>query len=209
MMSRFTKLVTKLVKKKGVDLPRTLSPGSDDSGRESGGRVLRTAAWIRCSSDSRGDRGSVLLLVVVLSAFLAGLLLLALGALLLDKKAGEFAKGSIRLLYLADSGLAHGRAYCRALGETPLGGSEVEGGEEIPEEPVAEEDPFDRWIPFGEGGYRIEVVDLSRDESPYLDRDSGFLLASTASLTANPAKKICLLLDGPPEWKPLARWEPE
>ncbi|MEW6442511.1 MAG: hypothetical protein AB1640_16350 [bacterium] len=168
-------------------------------------------------------QGTVLLFTLILSAFLSGLLLLATTARIFDAKGSRFLEESIRLLYLADSGLAHGQAYCMTRGADaldPEGGEtgdgeaagdqgEGEGGAGGAGEIAYEDRPFGRWISFGGGQYRLEAFDLTRQSSPYLARDSGVLLVCTSSVAGMPGRKLCLLLDGPPAWKRLAWWEPE
>jgi len=174
------------------------------------GRAPLSAQGKRRNPDGAGRKGSVLLLVVVVSVFLSGLVVLAVSGLVLDRRGTEGLKAGIRVFYLAESGLAHGHATCRSLGEAALiktSGSGNEGAVGV--EPGPEESPFGRWIVFGDGRYRVEAYDLSLEESPYLDRDSGILLVSTGSLAENPVKRLCLLLDGPIDWKSLAWWEPE
>lgn len=153
--------------------------------------------------------GSVLLLVVVLSALLSGLVLLAATELALDRRGARYVTDTLRVFYIAESGLAQARAYLESHGSTlpeiPAQDCRPEPGD-CPE--TGDESPFDRWIPFEGGRYRVRAYDLSEETAPYLERDSGILLVSTGSLGENLTCRLCLLLDGPPDWDLLAWWEP-
>jgi hypothetical protein len=76
-------------------------------------------------------------------------------------------------------------------------------------EASSEEDPFDVWIPFGNGEYRIRAFRLSTDHPTLLKRDSGILLVATARLEGRGGRRICLLLEDPPSCLPIAWWEPD
>lgn len=154
--------------------------------------------------------GSVLLLVVILSALLSGLVLLAATQLALDRRGARYLLDAVRVFYLAESGLAQAQVYLRSSQRSafqPVATQECPG--ETNDCPETSESPFDRWIPFEDGKYRVKVYDLSQTESPYLERDSGILLVSTGVLAENQTHRLCLLLDGPPDWDPLAWWEPQ
>ncbi len=160
----------------------------------------------------RTPDGSVLLLVVVLSALLSGLVLLATTELALDRRAARHVTDALRVFYIAESGLARARVYLRSHGSAsaPTSTEECGAGEEPGACPGAgDESPFDRWIPFEGGRYRVRAYDLSEEEAPFLERDSGILLVSTGSMAENQTRRLCLLLDGPPDWNPLAWWEPQ
>jgi len=154
--------------------------------------------------------GTVLLLVVVLSALLSGLVLLAATELALDRRSARYVTDTLRVFYIAESGLARARAYLESHGPT-LPEIHPQDCETEPGDcsEAGEESPFDRWIPFEGGRYRVRAYDLSEKAAPYLERDSGILLVSTGSVGENLTRRLCLLLDGPPDWDPLAWWEPE
>lgn len=155
--------------------------------------------------------GSVLLLVAVLSALLSGSVLLATTELALDRRGARYVTDALRAFYIAESGLARARAYLKSHGSASAPSStEACGGEEEARACSGDcESPFDRWIPFEGGRYRVRAYDLSQEEAPYLERDSGILLVSTGSLAENQTRRLCLLLDGPPDWNSLAWWEPQ
>lgn len=153
--------------------------------------------------------GSVLLLVVILAAFLSALVVLAATELALDGRGARYLVDSLRVFYIAESGLARAHVFLRSQGSVakPVSTEDCGGAPEGCSQ--ATETPFDRWIPFEEGRYRVKLYDLSQEESPYLERDSGILLVSTGALAENQTRRLCLLLDGPPDWDLLAWWEPE
>lgn len=154
--------------------------------------------------------GSVLLLVVVLSALLSGLVLLATTELALDRRGARYVTDTLRVFYIAESGLARARAYLESHGSTlpeiPAQHCGTESGECSE---TGEESPFDRWIPFEGGRYRVRAYDLREEAAPCLEGDSGIVLVSTGSIGENLTRRLCLLLDGPPDWDLLAWWEPE
>lgn len=154
--------------------------------------------------------GSVLLLVVVLSALLSGLVLLAGTELALDRRGARYVADTFRVFYIAESGLARARAYLESHVSTlPMIPTQDCGTEPGDCSEAGEQNPFDRWIPFEGGRYRVRAYDLSEEAAPDLEGGSGILLVSTGSAGENLTRRLCLLLDGPPDWDPLAWWEPE
>jgi hypothetical protein len=158
---------------------------------------------------SLDDRGSILLLTVVLLSLLSVLFLFATNFVLLGARARDSLRVSVEMLYIAEAGLAHGQAFCAAYGESSptLSGQTAEAGEGA-EEPGGE-DPFGERFPFGRGDYRVRAYRLGTDGQPYIERDSGVLLVSTARFEGEGGKRICLLLEEPPACRSLAWWEPE
>ena len=153
-------------------------------------------------------RGSVLLLTVVILSILAALLFLITNYVLLGTKSGEALHASLEMLYIAEAGLSHGRAFCTASGKTSplLAGETAEtptGGTS------GNESPFGVWIPFGRGEYRIQAFRLNSAARPFIKKDSGILLVATARLQGEGQRRICLLLDEPPSCRTLAWWEPD
>lgn len=157
----------------------------------------------------RGPDGSVLLLVAVLSALLSGSVILATTEMALDRRGARYVTDALRTFYIAESGLARAQAYLKSHRSASAPGytEGCGGGEEAGACSGEGETPFDRWIPFGGGRYRVTAYDLSQEEAPYLQRDSGILVVSTGSLAENQNRRLCLLLDGPPDWNSLAWWE--
>jgi hypothetical protein len=148
------------------------------------------------------------LLTVIVLCLLSVLFLLATDSVLLGTKARQSLQGSLAMFYIAEAGLAHGRAFCDVAGESRFVSSvEVEKDEEAGEPEV--DDPFGLWLPFAQGKYRVEAYQLGLDEQPFVDRDSGILLVSTAQLKGIGQKRVCLLIDNPPSCSVLAWWEPE
>jgi hypothetical protein len=159
--------------------------------------------------ESPGDRGSVLLLTVVLLSLLSVLFLFATNFALLGTRARDSLRGSVEMLYIAEAGLAHGRAFCSASGESsPILSGLTEEAEPESEGPGFD-DPFGERLPFGRGDYRVRAFRLSTDEQPFIEKDSGILLVSTARLEGQGGKRVCLLLEEPPSCRPLAWWEPD
>ncbi len=155
-----------------------------------------------------GHRGSILLLAVVLLSLLSVLLLLATNFVLLGTKARKSIQASTEMLYIAEAGLAHGQAFCAAHGtSSPLLAPEEQGEEG--ESGWHPEDPFDTWIPFGNGAYRVEAFRLRTDEQPFVNRDSGILLVATSRLHGEGRRRTCLVLEDPPSCLPVAWWEPD
>jgi hypothetical protein len=153
------------------------------------------------------SRGSILLLTVILLSLLSVLFLLVSNSILLGTQARQSLRSSLEMLYIAEAGLAHGQAFCLAHGETsPLLAREEEG-EEV-SEPAAEA-PFEAWLPFGEGEYRVQAFRLRTDPQPFLKRGAGILLVGTARLDGEGSRRACLLLDDPPSCRSLAWWEPD
>lgn len=168
-------------------------------------RVAPAARPKPCFADSRG---SVLLLTVVLLALLSVLFLLVTNSVLLGTRARKSLQASMEMFYIAEAGLYHGQAFCEAYGEkSSVLTRAIEEGGEVDESEI--ETPFDAWLSFGRGEYRINAYRLSTDTQPFVERDSGVLLVATARLQGDGRKRVCLLLDEPPSWRALAWWEPE
>jgi hypothetical protein len=158
-----------------------------------------------CLADSQG---SILLLTVIVLCLLSVLFLLATDSVLLGTKATQSLRDSLEMFYIAEAGLSHGQAFCVDTGETFfVSPTELEGEEEAGKPEV--DDPFGVWHPFGRGKYRVEAYQLGLDEQPFVDRDSGILLLSTAHLEGIGQKRIFLLIDQPPTCSVMAWWEPE
>jgi hypothetical protein len=155
----------------------------------------------------RNSRGSILLLTVILLSLLAVLFLLVTNTILLGTQARESFRASLEMLYIAEAGLAHGQAFCVAQGETSplLAGEAEEGGEGNEPDSKA---PFEEWIPFGSGEYRIQAFLLHADAQPFVKKDTGILLVATARLSGEGRRRACLLLEDPPSCRSLAWWEP-
>ncbi len=155
-----------------------------------------------------GSEGSVLLLTVVILSLLAALFSLVTNSVLLGTKAGESLQASLEMLYIAEAGLSHGRAFCVASGVTsPLLSGETA---ETPNADTSyQEAPFGGWIPFGRGEYRVEAFRLQSAAQPFIKKDSGVLLVATARLEGEGQRRICLLIDEPPSCRILAWWEPD
>jgi hypothetical protein len=154
------------------------------------------------------DNGSILLLTVVLLSLLSVLFLLAANSVLLGTNARESLQASLEMLYIAEAGVAHGQAFCTAHGETsPALATEASAEGEEAEPGV--EDPFGLWLPFAGGEYRLKSFRLEAETQPYVDRDSGILIVSTARLNGEGRRRVCLLLDDPPSCRTLSWWEPE
>jgi hypothetical protein len=166
---------------------------------------MRATNSTRKISDSRG---SILLLTVVVLCLLSVVFLLATDSVLLGTRARQSLQDSLEMFYIAEAGLAHGQAFCVAEGETSFVSSEGPGADEDAGESEVD-DPFGVWIPFGRGRYRVEAYQLGLDEQPFVDRDSGILLVSTAELEGIGQERVCLLIDEPPSCSVLAWWELE
>ena len=152
-------------------------------------------------------RGSILLLTVILLSLLSVLFLLVVNAFLLGTKARDSLRSAVEMLYVAEAGLAHGQAYCVDYGETsPLLTREEQAQEVTEPDPKS---PFDSWLSFGRGEYRIRAFRLGMDAQPFLARDTGVLLVATARLDSHGQRRACLLLDDPPSCRSLAWWEPD
>ncbi len=158
------------------------------------------------------SRGGVLLMTLILSSFLSALILLAADSLLHGSKVVGSLETSMELLYLAEAGLAHGQAFCKARGndyfsQDRASQNDASGRDENGAVP---EDPFERWIPFGRGRYYLEVHAFSQEgrSTPYLARDSGILIVATAAIGEMRTREVCLLLSDPPGFEYLAWWEP-
>jgi hypothetical protein len=163
------------------------------------------ARWRRRTAPSQG---SILLLTVIVLCLLSLLLLLATNSVLLGTRARESVGDALAVFYIAEAGLSHGQAFCRACGEqSPVLAGEFDVAEEAGNCEV--DVPFDAWLPFSDGRYRIRAYPLSTVEQPYVERDSGILLVSTGELEGKGRKRICLLLDEPPSCSALAWWTPE
>lgn len=153
-------------------------------------------------------RGSLLLLTVILLCLLSVLFLFATNTVLLGTKVRESLLASVETLYIAEAGLSHGQAFCAAHGEEAFATAEETEGEGGTEGSEIEA-PFEAWLPFGRGEYRLQAYRLSTDAQPFVLRDSGILLVSTARLQEGEARRrVCLLLDEPPSCRALAWWEP-
>jgi hypothetical protein len=153
------------------------------------------------------SQGSVLLLTVIVLCLLSVLFLLATDSVILGTRATQSLTDSLEMFYIAEAGLSHGQAFCVMAGETSLVSTvELESEEEVSTPELG--DPFGVWHPFGRGRYRVEAYELGLDEQPFLDRDSGILLVSTAQLEAIGQKRVFLLLDQPPSCSVLSWWEP-
>ena len=153
------------------------------------------------------SRGSVLLLTVVLLCLLSVLFLLATNSVLLGTRARRSLEESLEMFYIAEAGLSHGQAFCAAHGDawfSPVGENEDKDATGHPEI----DSPFDRWVSFGRGRYRIEAYRLGLDDQPFVDRHDGILILSTAELEGVGRKRAFLLLEDPPSCEPLAWWEP-
>ena len=173
--------------------------------RDAPHRIHRDPYRTFCFADSRG---SILLLTVVVLCLLSVLFLLATDSVLLGTKARQSLQDSLQMFYIAEAGLSHGQAFCVAAGETSfLSSEELEVGEDAGKPEV--DDPFGVWVPFDRGKYQVEAYQLGLDEQPFVDRDSGILLVSTAQLEGIGQERACLLLDEPPSCSVLAWWEPE
>jgi hypothetical protein len=167
----------------------------------------RTSLYGRRIACVAGSQGSVLLLTVIVLCLLSVLFLLATDSVLLGTKARQSLQDSFEMFYIAEAGLSHGQAFCLDGGETWF---------VSPEEPEADEDatkpevdhPFGLWLPFGRGRYQVEAYQLGLDEQPFVNRDSGILLVSTAQLKGTGQRRVCLLMDQPPSCSVLAWWEP-
>lgn len=147
------------------------------------------------------------MLTVVLLSLLSVLFLLATNSVLLGTRARKSLEESLEMFYLAEAGLSHGQAFCVAYGDEwfpSLGGNETEDGTGWPEI----DPPFDGWVPFGRGRYRVATYRLRLDEQPFVEKDEGILLVATAELEGVGQKRAFLLLDEPPSCEPLAWWEP-
>jgi len=153
-------------------------------------------------------RGSILLLTVVVLCLLSVLFLLATDSVLLGTRAKQSLQDSLEMFYIAEAGLSHGQAFCVAAGETYFVSPEELEVDEDAGKPEFD-DPFGVWVPFGRGRYRVEAYVLGLDEQPFVDKDSGILLVSTAQLEGIGQKRVCLLVDEPPSCSVLAWWEPE
>ena len=159
----------------------------------------------RCFTESRG---SVLLLAVVVLSLLAALFALITNSVLLGTQAGESLHASLEMLYIAEAGLAHGRAFCRACGET----SSLLAGEaaETPSGGTSDDQaPFGGWIPFAGGAYRVQAFRLNSAPQSFIEKDSGILLVADARLHGEGRRRVCLLIDEPPSCRVLAWWEPD
>jgi len=153
------------------------------------------------------SRGSILLLTLILLAVLSVLFLLVTNSVLLGTQSRQSLRTSLEMLYVAEAGLAHGRAFCVAHGEnSPLLTRREEGEEMI--EPHAEA-PFEAWLPFGKGEYRVQAFRLGTDPQPFLKKDSGVLFVATARLDGEGRRRVCLLLEDPPSCRSVAWWEPD
>jgi len=154
------------------------------------------------------SQGSVLLLTVIVLSLLSVLFLLATDSVILGTRATQSLLDSLEMFYIAEAGLSHGQAFCVLAGETSFVSTvDLESEEEVSKTEI--DDPFGVWHPFGRGSYRVDAYELGLDEQPYLDRDSGILLVSTARLEAIGQKRVLLLIDQPPSCSALAWWEPE
>ena len=156
------------------------------------------------------SRGSILLMTLILSSFLSVLLLLATESLLLGMKAQQFFESSVELFYLAESGMAHGQAFCRS----ERGAAFFSAGPKVirPEDQEGNPDiPFDRWIPWGKGAYLLTFrFPLEKETSgSFPRRDSGILLTVKARFGSKQEKHLALLMEEPPSCNTLAWWEPE
>ena len=148
------------------------------------------------------------MLTVIVLCLLSVLFLLATDSVLLGTKARQSLQDSIEMFYIAEAGLSYGQAFCVAAGETSFGSpGELEADEDAGRPDV--DDPFGFWVPFGRGRYRVEAYQLGLDEQPFVDKDSGILLVSTAQIDGIGRKRAYLLIDQPPSCGVLAWWEPE
>lgn len=168
------------------------------------------------------NRGSVLLLTLLLLSFLSTLLLLAGYERALGTRAQAALEQAVTLLYTAQAGVAHGRALCARIdlsspdagapgeGEPPEGEGEDAGreGGETPEDLVP---PLERRVTFNAGTYRLRIFALADEaaERPPVDvGDSGVLLIVRAE-GGQGCKSLHVLLEDPPACRPVAWWEPE
>jgi hypothetical protein len=147
------------------------------------------------------------LLAVILLSLLSVLFLLLTNSVLMGTKARSSIQASMEMLYIAEAGLAHGQAFCAAHGQTSpiLTGTQPPEGEEGAPGGTG---PFDVWLPFGPGEYRLEVFRLNKDAQTFLKRDEGLLLVAVARRHGLGRRRACLLLDDPPSCLPIAWWEP-
>jgi len=163
---------------------------------------------IRERSGLDDSQGSVLLLTVIVLSLLSVLFLLATDSVILGTRATQSLLDSLEMFYIAEAGLSHGQAFCVTAGETSfVSTADLESEEEVSKTEI--DDPFGVWHPFGPGSYRVDAYQLGLDEQPFLDRDAGILLVSTARLEAIGQRQVFLLIDQPPSCSVLAWWEPQ
>ena len=168
----------------GADPERPLR--EDFGGRRRG--ELFTLALLR-------NKGSVLLMSLLLCAFLSALLLGAAGSVLYAARVEKSFEESAQLFYIAEAGLARGKAFCRSVSAWPEDETDT---------------PFSRWIAWGPGRFYVVAYDLSRNRpAPSFTRGTGILMVATAAMGERRQQRVCMLMEEPPSCQTLAWWEPE
>jgi len=144
--------------------------------------------------------GSILVVTVLVVCALSVLLLTAADTVLLAHRVQLAFEDSLRAFYVAEAGLAHARALCPAMG---AGGID-------PGEDRASPLPWARWVPFGDGAYRLTARFLGEGpaRSPLSQKKTGLLVEVCGRTGPGHETRIKMLLEDPPSCRVIAWWQP-
>jgi len=146
-------------------------------------------------------RGSVLVVVVLVTCALSVLVLAAGETAVLARRVQVSFERGLQGLYTAEAGLAHARQLCGSLAS-------------VAENPEAEKGRaggvWDRWVPFGQGAYRVRATLLGGAPAgtPLSARGGGVLVEVRSRVGAGQETRIVSLLEDPPSCKVVAWWQP-
>jgi hypothetical protein len=158
------------------------------------------------------NKGSILLVVVVVQCVFALALFLAANLVLLDEMEAQYTVKAIEAFYVAEAGLACGVAYARqydyaSMVSLLVGEDGVGGGSHAADDGLL---PLGPAVAYGDGSFSVRIADNPEpDKDPYSDTDHMFILSSTASLERRVRKTLWAVLRCPQECSVVSWLEPQ